>query len=108
VPVIGHYNNNGIDILIIEQLAVVHVFGDLFVPVLELPGLDIKKLSVRVAKRDYANTGDSGKYVEMLPALFLQAHNCQANVVVCPADSRRRAESDTGGSRQVPARIAVS
>ena len=91
MPVVRGDDDNGVDILVIEQLAVVDVLGDFFVAVLEFPGFEIQELRVHIAKRNDPNAGHPREYIEMLLALFAETYYSQANIIVCPQDPRRGA-----------------
>ena len=84
MPVVRCDNNNGIDIFIIKQPAVVHVRGDFLITVLEFLGFEVQELGVNITKCDYANALHFAEYVDVLFTLFAKTHDSDANVVVCP------------------------
>ncbi|MBA7710732.1 hypothetical protein ES703_119678 [subsurface metagenome] len=84
MPVVRGDDDNGVDVLVIEQPAVVNIGSDLLAAVFEFLSFEVQKLCVNIAKRDNANARHFAEYVDVLFTFFAKTHYGDANVVVCP------------------------
>ncbi len=87
---IGHAEDDGVDVLVVEQFAIVGVGVDLDVAFFELRHFGVQELRVHVADRHHAHAGELAKVLDMFLALLADTYDGYTDVVIGPPDPRPR------------------
>jgi hypothetical protein len=82
MPVVWGDDYNGIDVFIIEKLAIIHVCGDFLISIPEVSGLKVQELCVNITECDYANARHFTEDIEVLLAFFAKTYDSNSNVII--------------------------